>query len=275
MFALLAAAWILAAPPLPPAVPVDGRRLLLDCEKSFLKIETMRGTIKTRSTAYANGTVEPIVEDAVSDFWYRRFNDIRFENVKPLPHTVISDGKTLWIWSPQENAIVEEPLDSATLATRTLLSVHPGFGIDLLAPIPLDDFRASTKADEAGDVVVTLVPLANETLRATLELVVDDERRFVRRLRTLVKEGGTVISDVRFTDEVEAKPGVWFARKVATKELLPDGSTVEQAKTYERLRFDVAVETKKFTFDPPEGALRVRVVDVKAGQKGVSIPETR
>jgi len=273
VFTLAFAAWIAAAPA--PASAVDGRRLLLDCEKSYLKIETMRGTIKTRSTAYPAGQTDPVVEDAVSDFWYRRFNNIRYENTRPLPHTVISDGKTLWIWSPSEDAIVEEPLESATLAARTLLSVHPGFGIDHLAPIPLDDFRATTKPKEGTtDVVVTLSPLANETLRATLELVVDPDRRFVRQIRTLVKEGGTVISDVRFADEVEAKPGIWFARRVTTKELLPDGSTVEQVKVYERLKFDAPIDAKKFAFEPPAGAHRVRVVDVEASKKSGNIRGT-
>ena len=272
MLALAAAAWISAA----PAAAVDGRRLLLDCEKSFLAIETIRGTTKTRSTAYPSGQMEPVVEDAISDFWYRRFDDIRFENVKPLPHTVIANGTTLWIWSPSENAIVEEPLASATLAARTLLSVYPGFGIDHLAPIPLDDFRAIAKpAAGSTDVVVTLVPLANETLRATLQIVVDPGRRFVRQILSLVREGGTVISDVRFSDEVEARPGVWFARRVVTKELLPDGSTVEQVKVYERLRFDTPIDAKKFAFETPEGAQRVRVVDVAASTKSGNIRETK
>lgn len=272
VFALILVSWIAAAAP----APADGRRLLLDCEKSFLKIETIRGSTKTHSTAYPNGQTDPIVEDAVTDFWYHRFHDIRFENTRPLTHTVISDGKMLWIWSPLENALVEEPLESAAIAARTLLSLHPGFGIDHLAPIPLDDFRATVKPkDGTSDVVVTLTPLANETLRATLQIVVDPDRHFVRQILSLVKEGGTVISDVRFSDEVAVKPGVWFAKRVVTKELLPDGSTIEQVKVYERLKFDTPIDPKKFAFEAPEGSRRVRVVDVEASKKSGSMPETK
>ena len=289
MFALVLAAWIAGAAPPASAEPVDGRRLLLDCEKRFLRVETIRGTTKTRSTAWAPGETTPAVEDSQSDFWYRRSEDIRFENAHPIPNTVVWNGNTLWIWSPSENAIVEEPAATAPLATRTLLSVHPGFGIDHLAPIPIDDFRANAKpiADSTlgkdggspGDVVVTLAPLANETHRATIQVVVDPARHFVRRIVSRVSEAGTVISDVRFFDEVEARPGTWFARRVVTKQLLPDGSTLESEKRYERLRFDTKIDDAKFHQEIPEGALRVRVVDVKASPTGPGgvrmLPETK
>lgn len=277
MLAFVLAAWIAGAAAT-AAEPVDGRRLLLDCEKRFLRVESLKGTSKTRSTIWQVGEATPTVEDARSDFWYRRTDEIRFENAHPIPNTVVWNGKTLWIWSPSENAIVEEPAETAPLATRTMLSVHPGFGIDHLAPIPIDDFRAEAKpiADSTlgkdggspGDIVVTLTPLENEARRATTQVVVDPTRHFVRRIVSRVNEAGAVISDVRFSDEVEGRPGTWFARHVVTKQLLPDGSTVESEKTYERLRFDTPIDDAKFRLDIPEGALRVRVVDVKAGPTG-------
>lgn len=288
MFALVLAAWI-AGTAATSVEPADGRRLLLDCEKRFLRVETLRGTTKTRSTIWKVGETAPTVEDSQSDFWYRRSEEVRFENAHPIPNTVVWNGKTLWIWSPSENAIVEEPAASAPLATRTMLSVHPGFGIDHLAPIPIDDFRAEAKpiaestlakdGGAPGNVVVTLTPLANEAQRATTQVVVDPVRRFVRRIVSRVTESGPVISDVRFSDEVEGRPGTWFAKRVVTKQLLPDGSTLESEKTYERLRFDAPVDDAKFRLDIPEGALRVRVVDVKARptgpENGRMPPETR
>lgn len=281
VLAFVLAAWIAGAAPASaatPAEPVDGRRLLVDCEKRFLRVESLRGTTKTHSTIWPMGETTPTVEDSRSDFWYRRTDEIRFENAHPIPNTVVWNGKTLWIWSPSENAIVEEPAASAPLATRTMLSVHPGFGIDHLAPIPIDDFRTEAKpiADSTlgkdggapGDLVVTLTPLKNEAQRATTQVVVDPARHFVRRIVSRVNEAGAVISDVRFSDEVEGRPGTWFAKRVVTKQLLPDGSALESEKTYERLRFDAPIDDAKFRLDIPEGALRVRVVDVKARPSG-------
>ena len=91
----------------------------------------------------------------------------------------------------------------------------------------------------------------------------------MRRIVSRVSERGPLISDVGLADEVEARPGVWFARRVTTRELLPDGSTVESVKSYERLRFDGAIDNAKFEMTLPKDALRVRVKDVRAGgQRG-------
>ena len=251
------------------ATTPEGRRLLLDCEKQFLRIESMKGTLKTRSIIHGGGDESSGVQERLTDFAYKRFDRVRFENTVPVPHSIIWNGTTLWIWSPQENAAVEKKADEITIAARSMLSLQPGFGLDLIAAIPLDAYLATAspaaasdvKANGSGDTVVILAPIDKTVPRATMQLVVDSRRKLVTRILTMTEVGGTLISDVRLSTPVEAKPGAWFATKVESRELLPDGSTLEQVRTFERLKFDVPIEDSKFEFRIPEGATVVPVAD--------------
>jgi outer membrane lipoprotein-sorting protein len=201
------------------------------------------------------------VTERRSDYLYSRFDRVRIENAAPLEHTVIWNGETLWIWSPRENAAVEQPAKDVSTLSRTLLSVQPGFGIDLLAPIPLDAYRAEAAAaasGEAGEVVVTLTPVDKAVPRATMQLVVDTARKHVTRMLVLT-ERGSVLSDLRLTKPIEAKPGIWFATQIEVRQLLEDGSTLEELRTWERLAFDVTVDPTRFEFKVPDGATRVPV----------------
>lgn len=241
----------------------DGRKLLLDCEKQFLRIESMRGTVRTRSVVHGGGREASAVTERRSDFTYARFDRIRWENTAPLEHTVVWNGKTLWVWSPRENAAVEEPASKVTPLSRAALSVQPGFGIDLLAPIPLDAYRASAAPPgESGEVVVTLEPIDSRAQSATMQLIVDPARRMVTRM--MVKgEGTSLLSDVRFKKPVEAKPGIWIATQVESRQLLADGSTLEELKTFERLAFDVPVDESRFEMKVPADATRVSVESLR------------
>jgi len=248
-----------AASPVATAdVTAEGRKLLLKCEKAFLRIGSMKGTIREKAIEHDHSEDEPAAETE-SDFLYKRIGgneNVRFENVVPLPHSVIFDGKTIWIWSPRENAAVQEPLERVDIQTRAALSLQPGFGIDPLAPIPLDEFRTEVKKIEGPkgtQTVVTLTPLDSKAPRATMQLVVDPEKLLVTRIVSLAGEG-TALADVELTDPVEAKPGIWFATKVHTRMTVGDGTTLERLRSYERLKFDAPIEDSKFTFQVPEGA---------------------
>ena len=241
----------------------DGRRLLLDCEKQFLRLASIEGTLRVRSVLHEprGGGIGPI-EERRSDFVYARFDRVRFENVVPVPHSVIWNGETLWIWSPRENAAVEQPAEAVSALSRSLLSLQPGFGIDLLAPIPLDAYRARTErvtggAEGENDVRVVLEPADED--RAPMELYVDRAKRMVTRIRVLSRPEGAPVSDVRLTKPVQAKEGIWFATQVEARQLLADGSTLEELRTFERLKFDAAVDERLFEFTLPEGATRVPV----------------
>ena len=266
---VLTAALLFAAAPAPEGLP-NGRRLLLDCEKQFLRIESLKGTLRTRSVVHGGKSEPGPVSERRSDYLYARFDRVRIENAAPLEHTVIWNGKTLWIWSPRENAAVEQATSKVSALSRTMLSVQPGFGIDLLAPIPLDAYRAEATAaapEESGDVVVTLTPVDKAVPRATMQLVVDTARTHVTRMLVLT-ERGTVLSDLRLTKPVEAKPGIWFATQIEVRQLLDDGSTLEELRTWERLAFDMDVDPSRFEFTVPDGATRVPVESLAPAGRG-------
>lgn len=246
-----------AAPDAPMTVDapgVDGRKLLIKCEKQFLKLETIKGTIRDRVVHLETAEKAP-VQETTSDFLYKRFDSVRFENLVPVPHSVIWNGKMLWINSPQENAVVQEPAEKVPFGARAALSLTPGFGIDHLAAIPLDEYKADVKrivGTGREELVVTLTPVDLKTPRATMQLVVDPEKLVVTRILSLVSEG-LQVSDVQMSNVVLAAPGVWFATRVHTRSMLGDGTMAEQLRTYDRLKFNVPIDDSRFTFSVPEG----------------------
>lgn len=256
----------------PEDAALDGRRLLLDCEKQFLRLTSMKGTIRDRAVHHeiaARGKPsEHPVQETESDFVYKRFDRIRFENLLPVPHSVIWNGEKLWIWSPQENAVVEERAEDVPLTARAGLSVQPGFGIDLLAPIPLDAYAVEVKrivgTTGVSQTVVTLTPMDKDVPRATMRLVVDPEKRVVTRIAASVGED-IQVSDVQLSEFVEAVPGIWFATRVHSRTLLGDGTQLEQLRSFERMKFNVPVEDSKFEFRAPEGAKVVPLSNLKQG----------
>ena len=264
MIALALVTMLAAAPEL------EARSLLLDCEKQFLRLETVQGTMRARSVVHGGGLAPSAVAERLSDFVYARDRGVRFENTAPLPHTVVWDGASVRVWSPQENAFVQERGEDVPASSRALLSVQPGFGMDLLAPVPLDAYRASAapapEGTADGDVVVTLVPRDGAADRATLRFVVDTAKRRVTRILAL-SERGTPVSDVHLAAPVEARPGIWVATRLEMRQLLADGSTLEELRTFERLRFDAPVRADAFVLEPPADAVRV-TVDSLTGKRG-------
>lgn len=253
MIALLAAAAI-ATPPPPPDTAADARRLLLACEKRFLHLHTIEGTIHRTATRAGE------TEETESDFAYRDDDHVFFENAFPVPHTVFWDGATLTIWSPQENAVVQEPASHLSIAERTVFGVEPGYGLDPLGPIAIDRYVGSVKdgdGPDGGAKVVTLTPVDKRDPRATMRLVVDPQKRVVTRIETS-EEGLGIVSSVESLDGfVEAQPGVWFATTRRTESLLSDGTKVEESLVLERLKFDRTIDDSRFTFDVPKGARRI------------------
>ncbi len=269
------------APAVADAPEIDGRKLLLTCEKKFLKLETIKGTIRDQVLQHDGEDDGKTIPQAISsDFVYHRgaiAKDaqprIRFENVRPLPHSVIWNGDKFWIWSPQENAVVEEAATAVPMAIRAAFGVQPGFGIDPLAPIPIDEYRADVhrivgsakgkgdvKSTATGHLVVTLTPIDNKAPRATMQLVVDPEKHYVTRILTLVGQpngGALSLSDVQYSNPIEAAPGVWFPTRVHSLATVGDGGQLEQVRTYERLKFNVKIEDAKFSFQIPDGATKI------------------
>ncbi|HVO30900.1 MAG TPA: outer membrane lipoprotein carrier protein LolA [bacterium] len=248
--------WIL--PPVRAGVKVeaaegDGRKLLLDCEKHFLKIHSLRGTIRERSIILG---VDTQPSETETDFWMRPAEEkVRFEKSVPLPHTVVFNGKHLWVWSPKENAALEAEAADLDAASRTAFDVVPGFGIDVIAPVGLDQYRTEVKRVEGTRTVVILTPMDSAPSRATIQIVVDPAKHVVERLVIVVGDLG--IADSEMMDFVEAKPGIFFPSRVHSRLLLPDGTSVEKLRMYERMKYDAPIEDAKFTFDVPADAKRI------------------
>ena len=256
MIALLVAAAATIATPATPAADTaaEARRLLLTCEKRFLHLHTIQGTMHRIAT---RGDEK---QETESDFAYRDDDHVFFENTFPVPHSVFFDGTTLTIWSPQENAVVQEPASHLSMPERTVFGVEPGYGLDPLGPIALDRYVGSVKdgdGADAGTRIVTLTPVDKRDPRATMRLVVDPQKRVVTRIETS-EEGLGIVSSVESLDGfVEAGPDIWFATTRRTESVLSDGTKVQESLVLERLKFDETLDDARFTFDVPKGARRI------------------
>lgn len=258
MIALLVAAAVTVSPapasvstPAPANDAADARRLLLSCEKRFLHLHSIQGTMRRSATRGSE------TQQTESDFAYRDDDHVLFENAFPVPHTVYWDGATLTIWSPQEDAVAQEPASRLSMTERALFGVEPGYGLDPLGPIALDRYVPSVKEGDGGAKVVTLTPVDKSDPRATMRLVIDPEKRVVTRIETS-EEGLGIVSSVESLDGfVEAKPGIWFATTRRTESVLSDGTKVAESLALERLKFDETIADARFTFEVPKGARRI------------------
>ena len=257
MIHLLAAAAAAAIANSPPDTAADARRLLLTCEKRFLHLHSIEGTMRR---AAARGDEKAETE---TDFAYRDDDHAFFENAYPVPHSVYWDGATLTVWSPQENAVVQEPASHLSMAERAVFGVEPGYGLDPLGPIALDRYVGDVKDGEGGAKVVTLTPVDKRDPRATMRLVVDPEKWVVTRIETN-EEGLGIVSSVQSLDGfVEAKAGIWFATTRRTESVLSDGTKVEESLVLERLKFDQTIDDSRFSFEVPKGARRIPLAQVE------------
>src|SRR5205823_7872360 len=135
-------------------------------------------------------------------------------------------------------AAVQEKAADVPMDTRAALSLQPGYGIDLIAPIPIDEYQAEVKRVEGplgSSVVVSLTPVDTSHPRATMRVVVDPEKLLVNRIVSSFGEGAA-ISDVELSSPVEAAPGIWFNTQVHSRTKLADGSSLEQLRSFERLK---------------------------------------
>ena len=103
MLALLAILAAVPAPPRPTPAPIatadtpaEGRRLRLKSEKSFLRIGSMKGTIREKAIQHGSAeSADDPASETESDFLYKRISgmeNVRFETVVPVPLSVIFDG---------------------------------------------------------------------------------------------------------------------------------------------------------------------------------------
>lgn len=155
---------------------------------------------------------------ASGQLWLKRPGRMRWDYVKPEKKLMVTDGKLLWIYEPEDQQAFRQELNAATLPS----SVSVLLGQGKLG----DEFTVTTDAvpglGTAGDAVLKLVPKKPTAQYRYLHFVVD--RKTAQVKETLVYETQGGINHLTF-------------RETTTNRGVPDG---------------------KFSFTPPPGTKILR-----------------
>ena len=211
----LLALLIIAPPAVVPAAPAPTLDdVIRGVEGAYGKMTDLRGDF-TQSAL--NKSLNQTI-DARGTVYLKKGGKLRWEYAEPTKQEIVSDGKTIWIYTPQLNQVNTGPAPEALAGPAgSFLSglgkLREHFSVRFLNPAqPLD-------AD--GNVVLDLTPKQPQPTLARLVLALDGKTYQVRKAVVYDQFENTVT--MRFT-------------KVAVNSGLPD---------------------KLFAFTPPPGAATV------------------
>jgi outer membrane lipoprotein carrier protein len=137
---------------------------------------------------------------ASGDLWLKKPGRMRWDYVKPEKKIMVSDGRVLWVYEPEDEQAFKQDLRSSSLP----VSVSFLLGEGKLS----DDFHVelAPKGDEKpGEVALKLVPKAPTSAYRYLLFIVDEQTGQVRRTIIYDQQGGT--NELVFSN-VESNRGV-------------------------------------------------------------------
>lgn len=178
---LLLAAGLLLAAAAPPAAPdVVGR-----IEARYRGLRSLQGRYLQTATLQAAGHTER----ATGKFFLKRPAMMRWEQESPEPRLLVTDGTTLWTYSPLDRQAVSQPVGPALQASPSL---HFLSG---MATLGATFTVASILEDPAGDALfVSLTPKTADPAVRRLILRVLRRTALVDRLTVVdAYENSTVL----------------------------------------------------------------------------------
>ncbi len=126
------------------------------------------------------------------EVWLKRPGKMRWDYAKPEKKLMVSDGKTLWVYEPEDQQAFKQDLRNSTLP----VSVSFLFGQGKLS----DEFEIAP-ADEKGkpdEVALKLVPKVATAAYRYLVFVVEEKTGLVRGTTVFDQQGG--VTRIQFLD---------------------------------------------------------------------------
>lgn len=167
-------------------------------EAAYQAVTELRATFE--QAAYTRALQRTV--EARGTLYLRKPGKLRWEFQTPTPQEIVSDGETLWVYTPALRQVNVAPAPQALAGPagtflRGLGQVREHFHVRFLNP--------ARPADPDGLLVLDLSPKRPEPMLARLVLAVDPADGLVRRAVLYDELGNTVT--VRFR-EVALNPGL-------------------------------------------------------------------
>lgn len=236
------------------ALPLDTPlETLLEAARRLNRLRTIRGFTDQRVETRGRTLL------LRASFLFARPRSIRYEYVEPVEQTILCDGETVWMLPPRptereaapphegRRRWVQRELRALGITERSSLGLIPGYGLDLLAPLPVDSFTYSFEARGPRRTTVLLSPRADGPpgLQA-LRIDLDPTLAVVTAIRFYV--GGAdaqAQGEVRYSDFQATPEGVFFPRRAQTVWRLEGGDLRVDAR-HRSLVFNRPVPPERF-----------------------------
>lgn len=143
------------------------------------------------------------VKKAAGEVWLKKPGRMRWDYQKPEKKLMVADGKTLWVYEPEDEQAFRHELAGSSLPS----SVAFLFGTGKLGEeFDISELPATPERKlEPGDVVLKLVPRKATPQYRYLEFVVDGKSHMVKQSVLYDQQGGE--NHLRFLD-VKVNQGV-------------------------------------------------------------------
>ena len=249
--------------PLPQEDPLE---TLIEAARRLHRIRSIRGFID--KTLWLEGQ-EVLLRIR---FFFARPGRIRYEHLSPVRQTILRDGEHVWVRAPEPAHLTpsdKDPsprpwsrhrLEDLSLQDRSTMGLSPGYGLDPLAPLPVDAYSFRFVRRSRRQARIRLSPReGSPSSLMPLDLHLDLRCGVVTRVRFYQDLAGSQVQgEVGYFDFREALPGVYFPAGSHTVWYLDD-HVLRMEERFRSLLFNQEIPEGRFEpVDPcPPQALGV------------------
>jgi outer membrane lipoprotein carrier protein len=176
------------------------------------RLQEKYSAMKTLSASFTQEAASTgLSEKRVSrgEVYFKKPGKMRWRYTHPVKDEIASDGRTVWVYQPDLNQVMERPADS-------------GMTADFLTGVGnlTRDFNVTLESETGSAVLLGLTPKARQPGLKRLTIEVDKELYLVRR--TVVTDHYGNVTEVVFTDIRVNEP----LKDTLFEFSAPEGSTI-------------------------------------------------
>ncbi len=205
-------------------------KILLQIEKKFLELKTIKGTF-----------IKTVTKDGETvkihcKFFYKKPDKIRFDYLEPIVRNLKSDGKTLY-FSENKKQIVKS-ISSLSIQEKANYGLITGFGLDYLAPIKVELYEFKIKEEKGENLIISAV--SQKSNLPSMEFYVNKQKKFITNIKYFDNKN-SLLAEIKFFDFKEISKDNWFAMKTAF-----NNSLIKEETEYNNMRFNIELDDKLF-----------------------------
>jgi outer membrane lipoprotein carrier protein len=180
-----------APPPPAPATADPAHEAAARMQKFYESTRDLHARFEQEQVSVVAGT-----KKASGEVWLKKPGRMRWEYDKPEKKLMVADGKTLWVYEPEDEQAFKHDLKSSSLPSSVTFLFGEGrleseFDISMGEPDAAHPLAA-------GDVLLKLVPRKPTAQYHHLDFVVDGKTHMVKETVVHDQQGGQ--SRMRFLD---------------------------------------------------------------------------